>query len=399
MPVRAMGRAAAMASGVPSIPQPLRRLAPNPRPLIPGLTAWGEPSQIWGVSSLPKRARSVLYAAVTEFIASGEPVASRTLTKKYGFELSAATIRNVLADLEESGYLTQPHTSAGRVPTAAAYRLFVDALMEERQLTGAERADIDSWFEELPPGTDLLREAGRRLSLLSGAPALLVRAGSATRTLLKLRFIETRPGELLAVIVFSDGTVENRFISLAQPVSPAELERIHNMLEEIVAGRTLVAVREHFVSGIREQTDELGPLTQKGLSLVRAAAEGAGRGLTIEIEGQARLLERPEFGDVESARELLRVLEDRQRLIALLDSALGSDNVRVFLGEEAAQAVGAPVSVVAAPFRDDDGESAGALGIIGPTRMDFPFVVPRVSAAADAMSAALTKLQGNKRPE
>jgi heat-inducible transcriptional repressor len=337
-----------------------------------------------------------LYAAVPEFIASGEPVASRTLTRKYGFELSAATIRNVLADLEEGGYLSQPHTSAGRVPTEAAYRLFVDALMEERQLTGEERADINSWFQELPPGTDLLREAGRRLSLLSGAPALLVRAGSATRTLLKLRFIATRPGELLAVIVFSDGTVENRFLSLAHPVTEAELERIHNMLEEMVSGRTLVGVREHFANSLHEQTNELGALYQKGLSLVRATAEGAGRGLTIEIEGQARLLERPEFGDVESARELMRVLEDRQRLVSLLDSALASDNVRVFLGEEAAQAVGAPVSVVAAPFRDDDGESAGALGIIGPTRMDFPFVVPRVSAAADAMSAALTKLQGTK---
>jgi heat-inducible transcriptional repressor len=286
------------------------------------------------------------------------------------------------------------------VPTAAAYRLFVDALMEERQLTGAERADIDSWFSALPPGTDLLREAGRRLSLLSGAPALLVRAGSATRTLLKLRFIVTRPGELLAVIVFSDGTVENRFISLEQPLPEAELERIHNMLEEIVAGRTLVAVREHFAASQREQTAELGTLHQKGLSLVRAAAEGAGRGLSIEIEGQARLLEQPEFGDVESARELLRVLEDRQRLVALLDSALASDNVRVYLGEEAAQAVGAPVSVVAAPFHHDDGESVGALGIIGPTRMDFPFVVPRVSAAAEAISAALTKLNGGKqRPE
>ena len=352
------------------------------------------------MSSLPKRARSVLYAAVTEFIASGEPVASRTLTRKYGFELSAATIRNVLADLEESGYLTQPHTSAGRVPTEAAYRLFVDALMEERQLTGEERADIDGWFSELPPGTDLLREAGRRLSHLSGAPALLVRASSATRTLLKLRFIATRPGELLAVIVFSDGTVENRFIPLTEAVSDSELERIHNMLEEAVSGRTLVDVREHFVSGMRDQSNELGALHQKGLSLLRAAAEGASRSLTIEIEGQARLLERPEFGDVESARELLRVLEDRQRLLALLDSALAADNVRVFLGEEAAQAVGCPVSVVAAPFREEDGESAGALGIIGPTRMDFPFVVPRVSAAAAAMSAALSKLQGGKsRPD
>jgi heat-inducible transcriptional repressor len=172
------------------------------------------------------------------------------------------------------------------------------------------------------------------------------------------------------------------------------------MLEETVSGRTLLAVREHFMSGVREQRDELGALHQKGLSLVRAAAEGAARGLSIEIEGQARLLERPEFGDVGSARELLRVLEDRERLLSLLDSALASDNVSVFLGEEAAQAVGCPVSVVAAPFREEDGERAGALGVIGPTRMDFPFVVPRVSAAAEAISAALAKLQGSKsRPD
>ena len=272
--------------------------------------------------------------------------------------------------------------------------------MEERQLSSEERAEIDGWFSELPPGTDLLREAGRRLSRLSSAPALLVRASSANRTLLKLRFIATRPGELLAVIVFSDGTVENRFITLSEPLSDAELERIHNMLEEAVSGRTLVDVREHFLSGARaEQNNDLGPLHERGLQLVRAAAEGASRGLTIEIEGQARLLERPEFGDVESARGLLRMLEDRQKLLALLDSALSSDNVRVFLGEEAAQAVGCPVSVVAAPFREEGGESVGALGIIGPTRMDFPFVVPRVSAAAHAMSAALAKLQAAKRGE
>jgi heat-inducible transcriptional repressor len=348
------------------------------------------------VSNLPKRARSVLYAAVTEYIGTGEPVASRTLTKKYGFELSAATIRNVLADLEESGYLVQPHTSAGRVPTEAAYRLFVDALMENRELSSEERADIDGWFSELPPGTDLLREAARRLSQLSGAPALVIRASGATRTLLKLRFIVTRPGELLAVIVFSDGTVENRFLTLAAPVSEVELERIHNMLEEAVSGRTLLDVREHFMRGVREQRDDLGALHAKGLSLVRAAAEGAARGLSIEIEGQARLLERPEFGNVESARELLKVLEDRERLLSLLDSALASDNVRVFLGEETAQAVGCPVSVVAASFKEEDGERAGALGVIGPTRMDFPFVVPRVSAGADAMSAALALARTSK---
>jgi heat-inducible transcriptional repressor len=346
------------------------------------------------VSSLAKRARSVLYATVKEFIATGEPVGSRTLTRKYGFELSAATIRNVLSDLEEGGYLAQPHTSAGRVPTEAGYRLFVDALMDERQLSEEERADIRGWFQELPPGTDLLREAGRRLSRLSGAPALLLRASGETRTLLKLRFIATRPGELLAVIVFSDGTVENRFLTVPDHIGEADLERIHNMLEEAVSGRTLLAVREYFLNGVRDQRDELRALRTVGLSLISAAAEGAARGLSIEIEGQARLLERPEFGDVESARELLRVLEDRERLLTLLDSALLSDNVRVYLGEETAQAVGCPVSVVAAPFREEDGERTGAVGVIGPIRMDFPFVVPRVSAAAEAISAALAKLQG-----
>jgi heat-inducible transcriptional repressor len=353
-----------------------------------------------GVSSQPKRARTVLYAAVTEFISSGEPVGSRTLTKKYGFTLSAATIRNVLADLEEGGYLSQPHTSAGRIPTEAAYRLFVDALMEEQRLSEEEQADIRGWFEELPPGTDLLREAGRRLSRLSGAPALLLRASGETRTLLKLRFIVTRPGELLAVIVFSDGTVENRFLKVDESMKEADLERLHNMLEEAVTGRTLLGVRDHFLAHLQAQQGELHTLRSMGLSLVRAAAEGAARGLTIEIEGQARLLEHADSGDMESVRELLHVLEDRERLLALLNSALASDNVRVFLGEEAAQAVGCPVSVIAAPYREEDGERGGALGIIGPTRMDYPFVVPRVSAAAEAMSAALAKLRDVKlRPD
>lgn len=352
------------------------------------------------MTPLSKRARSVLYAAVTEFIATGEPVGSRTLSRKYGFTLSAATIRNVLADLEDAGFLSQPHTSAGRVPTQSAYRLFVDALMEEQVLSDEERAEIRGWFDAVPPGTDLLREAGRQLSRISGAPALLLRASRETRTLLKLRFIATRPGELLAVIVFSDGTVENRFLSVEENVSESDLERLHNMLEEGVTGRTLIGLREQFLHDLEEQRGELLALHQFGASLLRAAAEGASRGLSIQIEGQARLLEHREFENVERVRELLQVLEDRERLLALLDSTLGSEHVRVFLGEEAAQAVGCPVSVIAAPYREEPGEVGGALGIIGPTRMDFPFVVPRVSAAAEAISEALAKArEGKARPE
>jgi heat-inducible transcriptional repressor len=346
---------------------------------------------------LSKRARAVLYAVVTEFIATAEPVGSRTLTRKYGFSLSAATIRNELADLEDAGYLAQPHTSAGRVPTEAAFRIFVDALMQNRALSENDAARIHEHFGELDSDSDILRETGKLLSDLSGAPAVLVRARTESRTLLTLRFIPTRPFELLSVIVFSDGTVENRFIHLEKAVTEKELERVHNMLAETVKGRTLGAIREYFSSSLGAGENELASLHQLGLSLVRAATENATRGVDVVIQGQSRLLESPEFGSVERVRELLYALEDRERLLTLLDRTLASEHVNVFLGEETEQMVGFPVSLVAAPYREEGGEPGGAVGVIGPTRMDYPFVVPLVGATANAMSATIVRLRDPKR--
>jgi heat-inducible transcriptional repressor len=346
---------------------------------------------------LSKRARSVLYAVVTEFIATAEPVGSRTLTRKYGFSLSAATIRNELADLEDAGYLAQPHTSAGRVPTEAAFRIFVDALMQVREVSQIDAARIKDYFGELNSDSDILRETGKLLSDLSGAPAVLVRARTESRTLLTLRFIPTRPFELLSVMVFSDGTVENRFIHVEKSVSEYELERVHNMLGEVVKGRTLASIREYFASGASEQETEIASLRKLGLSLVRAATENATRGVEVVIQGQSRLLQSPEFGSVERVRDLLYALEDRERLLILLDRTLASTHVNVFLGEETEEMVGFPVSLVAAPYREEGGEASGAVGVIGPTRMDYPFVVPLVTATANAMSAAISRLRDPKR--
>jgi heat-inducible transcriptional repressor len=348
---------------------------------------------------LSKRARSVLYAVVTEFIATAEPVGSRTLTRKYAFALSPATIRNELADLEDAGYLEQPHTSAGRTPTPAAFRLFVDALMQVQKLPETDATRIREWFSRLDPDADILRETGKFLSELSGAPAVLVRARTESRTLLTLRFIPTRPFELLSVIVFSDGTVENRFIQLESPLSESELERVHNMLAEVARGRTLHALRDHFAGSLSERQDELDSLRKLGLSLVRAASDGSARSVDVVIQGQSRLLESPEFGSVERVRELLDALEDRERLLTLLDRTLASTYVNVFLGEETEKMVGFPVSLVAAPYREEGGEPGGAVGVIGPTRMDYPFVVPLVGATANAMSAAIARLRDPKRQE
>jgi heat-inducible transcriptional repressor len=349
------------------------------------------------VNPLAKRARSVLYALVTEFIATGEPIGSRTLTKKYGFSLSPATIRNVLSDLEDSGYLVQPHASAGRIPTASAFRLFIDALMQERELPEGEVNRISEHFTELHPGADLLRTTGKLLSDMSGATAVLVRLRADQRVLSKIHFIRTRPLELLAVVVAADGTVDNRFIALDRHIEDAELERLHNLLTEVVPGKTLVAVRDFFLNEAQDPHGEVLRLQQLAGDLVELAAQGAERRVDIVIEGHARLLDRPESGNVDVIREVLSTLDDRDRLVKLLDLAIKTNRVNVFLGEETSKVVGCAVSLVAAGYRDEDGVPGGALGIIGPHRMDYPFVVPLIGATADAMTAALSRKQ--KRAE
>jgi heat-inducible transcriptional repressor len=340
---------------------------------------------------LSSRAQAVLCAVVSEFIASGEPVGSRTLAKKYGFDLSAATIRNVLADLEDAGYLEQPHTSAGRVPTLGAFRLFIDALMRMRELSGAESGRIAKWMAELEPGADIRRETARLLSDLTGTAAVLARSPPDTRTLLKLQFIPIRGRELLSVIVMSDGSVINRYVSLERPLGSAELERLHNMLETAVEGRTLRGLSQFFAESLAQHRDELASLRQLGVSLVDAALGAAQVMTDLVIEGQVRLLDRPEFASGDRTRELVRALEDRERLVGLLDRILAASDVQVFLGEEVGAGRGLPVTLVAAPYQDEQGKPGGAVGVLGPTRMDYPTVVPLVGAMAQAVSGALAR--------
>ncbi len=350
----------------------------------------GAGDSLWLVAALNSRARALLHAVVTEFIATGEPVGSRTLQRKYGFDLSPATIRNVLADLEDDGYLAQPHTSAGRVPTALAFRTFIDALLQANRVDGPRSEAIDGWLAGLHPGSDIVRESGRLLSDLTGAPAVAARPRTVARALRKLRFIVTRPGELLAVVVFADGAVENRYLTVERALDEAQLDRIHRILEEAVEGQTLPALREHFAARLALAHDDLAVSVRLGLTLVEEALRDADRGVDLVVEGLARLLDRDDPYRSGDLRELYRVLEDKARLVTLLDGTLASTHVQVFFDEEV---TGSPcsLSVVAAPYREESGPAVGAVGIIGLARMDYSTVVPLVSAAADAVSTAFTR--------
>lgn len=342
---------------------------------------------------LSARARRILYAVITEFIASGEAVGSRTLEKKYGLSLSAASIRNVLADLEEAGYLLQRHTSAGRVPTDKAFRFFVDALMELRPLAEGEQSEIAQRFDALGTGDEFLRGSGRILSELTGTAAVVVSTRPETRTLRQLHFIPTRPGELLAVLVMNDGTVENRFLSLPEPMSDGELSRIHNLLADVVEGRTLGEVRELCERRLADERTNAIAMRRRGFELGRLATAQIGRA-EVRIEGQAKLFDHPEL-DVDRLKQLAVALSDQERLLELLENAQTTERAQVLLGNQAGVLGESGMSLVAAPYTDH-GRVAGAIGVVGLVRMDYPTVVPVVAEAARAMSATIDRKTDEK---
>lgn len=340
---------------------------------------------------LPLRTRKILFAVVTEFIASGGPVGSRTLARKYGLDLSAASIRNVLADLEEGGYLTQPHTSAGRTPTDRALRLFIDTLMEVRAISQAQQLEMGARFLQIyAMAEDPLREAGRYLSELSGAAAVIGAPKKELRSLSQLRFIPTRPGQVLAVLVFSEGTVENRFIQVEGPIDEGELNRIHNLLADVIEGRTLGEVRDLFARRLADDRVVLDALRRRAFELGSLAMPDVQSRDQVVIEGQSRLIDLPEYTDVGRLKKLMLALEERAEIVGLLEKTLAAGAVTVFVGSETGDLGGGELSLVVAPYADH-GRVAGTVGVLGPTRMDYAKVMPLVDATATAMTEALAR--------
>ena len=347
------------------------------------------------MGGLSHRSRKILFAAVTEYIATGTPVGSRTLSRKYAIELSPATIRNVLADLEEAGFMTQPHTSAGRVPTERALRAFIEALVEFQEVTAAEKRTMSDHFEDIFANVrarhdDMLRRTGQVVSDIAGAAAVVALSPADTRKLNQMRFIPTTPGRLLAVLVFSDGAVENRYVDALPDVGARELERIHNLLSDVVEGRTLGAVTELFRRRLADGRDEVDQLRRKAFDLGHRAVSDVSRGADeVVIAGAAQLIDLPEYTDAQQLKKLMEALEDRAHLVDILDKVVEAGSVTVYIGSEA-ELGEAGLSLVVAPY-SDGGDTAGTVGVLGPTRMDYARIVPLVDATAAAISAAIKK--------
>ena len=338
--------------------------------------------------TLDERHRRILFAVVTEYIASGRAVSSRRVAKRYAVKLSPATIRSVLVDLEDAELLRQPHTSAGRVPTDAGFRCFVDAMATAGEISDAHRTAMIRRLQDLEPGDDAVRETGQLLSRLTGTATIIAQPPVAEAILDQLRFMRLSSGRTLAVLVTRSGGVENRVVVTELDVDDHSLERVNNYLADLVGGRTLRSVRDVLAVRLASEQGQYQVLRQQAQQMVEATVEGEMERAQVVIEGQGALFDRPEFGDAEKIRGYLNAFEEKQKLLELLEQTLLADGVQVFIGSEAALDGVGDISVISSPYRRD-GASIGSFGIVGPTRMDYKKYVPLVGFAADVLSDIL----------
>ena len=342
------------------------------------------------ISELNDRSREVFREIVEAYVANGDPVGSRTLSRRLKVPVSPATIRNVMADLEDMGLLYAPHTSAGRLPTDAGLRLFVDGLLEIGDLSAEDRENIEARCTT--HGTNLNEALGEATSLLSGLAqcAGLVVAPKTARPLKHIEFVNLGDGQVLAVLVTDDGFVENRIIEMPAGTPPSALVQAGNYLNARLAGKTIDDARSAVGLEIEQRRAEIDQITANLIDAGLAAWSGTGpadgnesSGGTLIVKGQSRLLnEVSAVQDLERVRGLFQALETEELLVKLLDVTDIADGVQIFIGAENTLFDQAGCSIVVAPFKGDSQTIVGAIGVIGPTRLNYARIIPMVDYTA-----------------
>jgi heat-inducible transcriptional repressor len=338
------------------------------------------------ISELTDRARDIFQRVVEGYIDSGQPVGSKTLASDGTLNLSPASIRSVLADLEALGLLEAPHTSAGRMPTDAGLRIFVDGMMRVAEPTHEERARIEAGLSQTGPVEQALTKASALLSDLSGAAGMVMVPTREVR-LSQFSLVNLGQGRALAVLVDEAGGVENRVLELGPAAaSPGALEQASNYITARLLGRTLAEAAQAMRSEIaaeRSQLDEASrDLVERGLAVW--SEDTAARPVLI-VRGAANLLDEAALEDIDRVRSLLDDLENKQSVAELLDTARDSEATRIFIGSENRLFGLSGSSVIASPYRDREGRVVGVLGVIGPTRLNYARVVPMVDLTARSL--------------
>lgn len=340
---------------------------------------------------LDARARRLLRSLIAQYLSDGEPVGSRTLSRSSGLDVSPATIRNIMADLEEAGLVASPHTSAGRIPTPRGLRLFVDSLIELQPL---HRDDMARLRRELPPQPattrDLLGNVSTLLSAMTHFAGVVTVPKQGDFPLRHIDFVALPDAQVLVVLVFADNQVQNRIVRLAKPLDNRELELAANYLNAHFAGLRLDDIRSHLLREIREAGSELNRLLASSVELAAASFAPVGEGEDVLVSGQTNLMNYAELADLDRLRELFEAFQKKNELLQLMEMCARAPGVRLFIGEESGFTALDGCSVVTATY-GAHGRVMGAVGVIGPTRMAYERVIPVVQATAGLLSDALNR--------
>lgn len=341
---------------------------------------------------LSERAQHLLKTLVECYIRDGQPVGSRTLSRHSDLDLSPATIRNVMADLEELGLVSAPHTSAGRKPTAQGYRVFVNSLLRVQALDSGEVMQLQ---RQLAPQSSLPDLLGRASKLLSGVTQLagLVTVPRWESVILRqVEFLSLSDNRVLAIFVINDSEVQNHVIHTERRFSASELQQAANYLNAHFAGKELQDIRRGLVASMQDVKDTANALMQAAMEAAEKAVDKEQQQPDYVLAGQTNLMGFAEFANLERLRQLFDAFAEKRDILHLLDQCLRSDGVQIFIGDESGYELFGDCSLITAPYRSE-GKVVGVLGVIGPTRMAYERVIPIVDITARLLGAALNSRQ------
>ncbi len=338
-----------------------------------------------------ERNKGVLQLVISEYISSGEPVGSRTISKKYNIvDLSPATIRNVMADLEELEFLSQPHASAGRVPTNKGFRFYVDYILEMKKLTRKEKENIKKKYQlQDLKDWDLIRETSRILSNLSHHTGIALAPKFAYTVFKHVEFIKLDGNQVLVIFISRSGRVEKRIVEIEEDLNQDELDKFTKYLNDTLSGLNLKEAKEKIKEELKKGKNIYDKLVSRALKLSKKALNGDSE-VEIYVEGKTNFLDYPEFSQIDRIKPLLEALEQKNILVKLLDKAMEDTGVKVFIGSETKFQEMEGCSVITSSYAKGS-DILGTLGIIGPIRMNYFEIIPLVDYTAKLVSKMLTK--------
>jgi heat-inducible transcriptional repressor len=339
---------------------------------------------------LDERAQHFLKTLIERYIRDGQPVGSRTLARDSGLSLSPATVRNVLADLEDLGLIVSPHTSAGRVPTAEGYRLFVDSLLTVQPLEYSVFSELENELRSTDNTGKALQSASRWLSSMSSMAGVVTLPKPERVVFRQIEFLRLSAGRILAILVTVDGEVINRVIHSRRDYSASELEQTANYLTQTYSGHSLARVRELMLQELQATREDMNRLSRQAVEMAgQVFGDEPGEGDCL-ISGQTNLMGFDELAEMQRLRRLFDAFSEKHEILRLLDDCMSADGIQIFIGQESGYQSFDGCSLVTAPYKVDN-QVVGMLGVIGPTRMAYDRVISLVDVTAKLLGAALKK--------